>query len=304
MLLAPKLSKATEQLIYLQKRIRLTKDEEIFLYNGEQGFNGEKSFAAFIEKSLGKDCSIFYDVLLEYQNTYFQIDALLIQAESVYIFEIKHFNGDYIYQDHNFYKLKSKKKVKNPFHQLQRTEDLLREFLHSHQLTCTIYSYVIFNHPYFTLYQAPVFPNMILPAQQHRFIQTFHNNSQRFSQHTEKIQNLILTEHLKENPFEYKPVYLPDQLKKGIFCLKCSNEMEQKNNNKMFCTSCANIESTSSAVLRQTIEYSVLFSDQKIQTRAIYQWCDEQIPMKAVRRILNKYLKKFSKTKASYFEFR
>ncbi|HLQ96725.1 MAG TPA: nuclease-related domain-containing protein [Pseudogracilibacillus sp.] len=303
MLLAPKLSKATEQLIYLKKRVRLTKDEENFLYNGEQGFKGEKSFAAFIENSLGKDCNILYDVLLEYQNTYFQIDALLIQAESVHIFEIKHFNGDYIYQDQNFYKLKSKKKVKNPFHQLQRTEDLLREYLHSHQLTCTIHSYVVFNHPYFTLYQAPVFPNMILPAQQQRFMQTFQNNSQRFSPQTQKIQNLIQTKHLNETPFEYKPAYSLDQLKKGIFCLKCSQEMKQKNNNKMYCTSCANMESISSVILRQTVEYSVLFSDQKIQTRAIYQWCDEQIPMKAVRRILNKYLKKSSKTKASYFEF-
>lgn len=303
MLVVPQWSKATQQLAYLQRRIRLTKEEEVLLFNGRQGFKGEKAFANLLEANLSRNTSVLYDVLLKYQNTHFQMDALFIQAEKIYLFEIKHFYGDYLYQDQDFYKLKPKRKVKNPFHQLQRTEDSLRDFLQAHQLNCTIHSYVVFNHPAFTLYQAPISPNMILPTQQQRFIQTIQEHIPRLSYQTEKIQNLIQENHLIDNPFEYKPTYSFDQLKRGVLCLACGKNMKCKHQYKMCCISCSSNESIDSAVLRHIMEYSVLFNEKTIRTHTIYQLCGEQISMKTIRRVLNKYLKRYAETKASYYEF-
>src|SRR5699024_2410967 len=104
MVVVPQLSKTTEKLTYLKRRVRLTNEEENVLHNGLHGYLGEKSFATILEANFSGNFSVLYDVLLEYQNSHFQIDALLMQDEHLYLFEIKHFYGDYVYQDDNFYK--------------------------------------------------------------------------------------------------------------------------------------------------------------------------------------------------------
>lgn len=303
MLVAPQLSKTTEKLTYLKRRIRLTKEEETVFHNGIQGYLGEKSFATMLETNFSGNYNVLYDVLLAYQNSHFQIDALLVQGEHLYLFEIKHFYGDYVYQDHNFHKLKPKKKVKNPFYQLQRTEDLLREWLQSHQITCTIHAYVIFNHPLFTLYQSHVLPNMILPSQQQRFIQSLQKNLATPSPETEKIQKVIQRNHLTKNPFAYKPEYTLNQLKQGVFCLRCSNTMKRKTRYNMQCDTCLKQESTESAVLRLAIEWSVLFEEEKITTSGLHHLSGEELSAKTIRRILKQHLCKRSKNKGTYFEF-
>ncbi|HLR53754.1 MAG TPA: nuclease-related domain-containing protein [Pseudogracilibacillus sp.] len=303
MVVVPQLSKTTEKLTYLKRRVRLTNEEENVLHNGLHGYLGEKSFATILEANFSGNFSVLYDVLLEYQNSHFQIDALLMQDEHLYLFEIKHFYGDYVYQDDNFYKLKPKKKIKNPFHQLQRTEDLLREWLQSHQLSCTIHAYVIFNHPSFTLYQAPILPNMILPPQQQRFIQTLSKKYSNPSSKTEKMNQVIQRNHLTNNPFAYKPAYTLNQLKRGIFCLACNNMMKRKTKYKMQCVICLKQESIESAVLRLAVEWNVLFENWKITTSALFHFCAEELPPKTIRRILKQYLHKHSKNRGMYFEF-
>src|SRR5699024_11673776 len=61
-------------------------------------------------------------------------------------------------------------RIRNPLHQLQRAEDLLRETLHDYAFYPHIQSIVVFVNPEFYLYQAPVQSNMIFPPQIKKFL--------------------------------------------------------------------------------------------------------------------------------------
>src|SRR5699024_6134957 len=144
----------------------------------------------------------------------FQIDGLIIQEAQIYLLEMKYFQGDYYYQDDNLYAIKSRKRMKNPFYQNQRCEDLLRDFLLQHKLHYNINSYIIFNHPSFMLYQAPIQSNIIFPTQ-------IDIGLDWGTQKEKVLTQTIYREHIEKNPFEKLPSYHFEGLKKGIFCLKC-----------------------------------------------------------------------------------
>src|SRR5699024_11138599 len=170
---------------------------------------------------LRKEYIVLYGILLEQNGSHFQIVCLIICEAQLYLIEIKHFHGDYYFQDNDLYAVKSRKRMKNPFYQNQRSEDLLHDFLLKHELTYNIHSYVVFNHPSFTLYHAPIQSNMILPTQIHRFIKKLNRQAIRTTEKEKLLVKTIFQEHIEHNPFEKLPVYHYENLKKDIFCLKC-----------------------------------------------------------------------------------
>src|SRR5699024_9976668 len=203
----PRKSRAVQHLQYVRHRTALSKEDETSLYRGLQGFEGEWKFATLLEQKLQKAYIVLHDILLEQGNSHFQMDCLIIHDSAIYLLDIKNFQGDYVYKDNQLYNLHSKKKIKNPFHQIQRCEDLFREFLYTHKLSYTIHSHIIFNHPSFTLYQAPVLPNMILPTQIERFIQKLNDQSVYQTSKEGQLVETIYCEHIANNFFDNIPSY-------------------------------------------------------------------------------------------------
>ena len=87
-------------------------------------------------------------------------------SDTIYVFEVKNFEGDYYYEpatDKIFPKYKDVDIV-NPLFQLMRSETLLSQLLLRSGFKLPIKSFVIFINPEFTLYQSPLdkpiyFPN-------------------------------------------------------------------------------------------------------------------------------------------------
>ncbi|MEH7418934.1 nuclease-related domain-containing protein [Neobacillus drentensis] len=71
------------------------------------------------------------DLLLESNDSKFQIDSLMIRQEPLLLFEVKNYKGDFNYENGRFYSLASNKEIKNPLLQLERCESLLRQLLQS-----------------------------------------------------------------------------------------------------------------------------------------------------------------------------
>jgi len=106
----------------LHTRMNLSDKDKQYLFNLNKGFEGEIMFDSLTEKLLC-ECYIVNDLLLKVNNTAFQIDSLIITAETIYFFEVKNYEGDYYYEADRFYK-KAKSEVSNPLHQLVRSESL------------------------------------------------------------------------------------------------------------------------------------------------------------------------------------
>lgn len=109
----------------LNIRMNLTEKETNNYFNLEKGFIGEQKFDEWLE-TLPDNFLILNDLLLETNNTTFQIDSLVISPDAIYIFEVKNYEGDLIVENENWYTT-SGTEIQNPILQLKRCETLLRE---------------------------------------------------------------------------------------------------------------------------------------------------------------------------------
>ena len=98
-----------------------------------------------------------------FNNTLFQIDSLLIFLKTIYIYEVKNYQGNFYYDSDRLY-TQPKSEINNPLTQLNRTESLLRQLLQSLGFHQSVVASVVFIHPEFTLYQAPLSKPFIYPS--------------------------------------------------------------------------------------------------------------------------------------------
>ena len=137
----------------LNLRYELDLNEKQYLVHLQKGWEGEKMFDYFTENLL-EDCYIINDLLLQINNTTFQMDATIISSEGIHLFEIKNYEGDYYYQNDRMYTM-NHKEISNPLNQIRRNETLFQQLLQKNGWgNKTITSSVVFINPEFTLYQA------------------------------------------------------------------------------------------------------------------------------------------------------
>jgi hypothetical protein len=133
----------------LNVRMKLETKEENYYLNLEKGYEGEQKFDKWTE-NFSDNCLVLNDLLLEYNNTIFQIDSLIISSNTIYLFEVKNYEGDFFIEADRWYSL-SKTEIKNPLHQLQRNESLFRRLLQDLGFNISIEPYPIFVNPEFQL---------------------------------------------------------------------------------------------------------------------------------------------------------
>src|ERR1700748_2242237 len=143
MLMKPHIEPVELKLLrYLSKRKNLSSKEKLHYLNLEKGYEGESKVAAWL-KNLTSESIILYDLLLENNNSLFQIDTLLISQNTIYLFEVKNYEGDFFIKADNWY-TKSGNEIKNPLLQLKRSVSLLRRLLQDYNISFSIEAYVIF----------------------------------------------------------------------------------------------------------------------------------------------------------------
>ncbi|WP_462411090.1 nuclease-related domain-containing protein [Neobacillus sp. Marseille-QA0830] len=133
----------------LNSRMVLPEKERKRYVNLQKGYEGEVMFDARAEE-FTKDRYILNDLLLETNNTSFQIDSTFITQRAISFYEVKNYEGEYLYDpktdrftsqyDHD---------ITNPLHQSGRSEILLRQLLHSKGYKVPIHYYIIFINPEF-----------------------------------------------------------------------------------------------------------------------------------------------------------
>lgn len=153
----------------LNSRMKLTEKEKIHYQNLEKGFEGERQFD-LLTQNLAEERYIINDLLFEVNNSYFQIDSLIISQGVIHLFDIKHFQGEYFIESDKLFSVKTKREYKNPVTQLIRSATLFRQLLQNLNQKYLVEPAVIFNNPEFTLYQAPLNQPIILPTRLNSFM--------------------------------------------------------------------------------------------------------------------------------------
>lgn len=294
----------TELLIWksLNSRTKLSnKDKQQYL-NAEKGYEGELLFDSLVEK-LELGTLQLNDLLLQFNNTVFQIDSLIITSDTIYLFEIKNYEGDYVYESDRFYK-KPQTEIQNPIHQLKRSESLLRQLLQYNGFNINVVGYIIFINPEFTLYQAPLDKPFIFPSQIQRYLENLSKGTTKLTSKHHMIAHKLTSLHLDESPYKRLPVYHYDQIEKGITCMVCDSFSIEVERNACVCQKCDYKESVPNAILRSVNEFNLLFPDRKITTNSIQEWCKIIESQKRIKYTLDNHLKIHHKSRWTYYDLK
>ncbi|MED4203227.1 nuclease-related domain-containing protein [Neobacillus mesonae] len=287
-------------LISLNARMNLSEeDSQHYLYL-EKGYQGELMFDQLTEK-LQCDMYVINDLCLEHKGTTFQIDSIIIAQKTIYPFEIKNYQDDYIFEAGNFRKLNSKNYITNPLEQLNRSKILLRQVLQSLRVDLPIEGYVSFVNPEFTLYNAPVDEPIILPTQLKNFLKKINDTPSKLNGWHKNFADQLVSKHINF-PCNKFPGYKFKDLKKGFLCPVGHSFMIMIGGNKLVCQICGFEESVVSGVLRSVKEIKLLFPHIKITTNLVYEWCGMVLSKKVIRRILMENYKANGYGRWLYFE--
>ncbi|MBS4205502.1 nuclease-related domain-containing protein [Lederbergia citrea] len=301
MFIKPRYESTELQLLrYLSKRMNLTDKEKQYYVNLKKGYEGELSFDMLLE-NLSDEWLILSDLLLEVNNTMFQIDSLLVSRHSIFLFEVKNYEGDYYIDADKWYSVASGNEIKDPLLQLKRSEFLLRRLLQDLNFNFSIEAYLIFISPKFTLYQAPRNLPIIFPTQLHYFMKNLNKKSSKLNEKHSGFAELLVNKHLNDSSFTQVPNYDYEQLRKGVICKCCYSFLISREENKLVCAKCLCKEDIESAILRNVEQLTLLFPDKKVTTNLVHEWCEAIVSKKRVWRILTKNFRKVGQGKFSYY---
>ncbi|WP_058306159.1 nuclease-related domain-containing protein [Gracilibacillus massiliensis] len=293
--------KPYELILYEYLRIRrgLSSDENSKYRKLKKGYEGELLFDAYID-NLSCDYLSLTDLWFSHNNRFFQVDNILLMNNTIYMYEVKNFLGNYYYENEKLF-IEPNQEVDDPLTQLKRSEALLRQLLKNLEFLNHVQAKVVFVNPEFTLLQAPRTSKIVLPSQLNRYFHKLQQAPTRldisFHHLAEKLQSI----RLEKSPYIQYPIYDYNQLKKGIPCRSCHKFFETVEGRTCICHYCGMREALHSAVLRAIEEFAFLFPDQRITTDRVSHWIHLSLPEKRIRYVLNKYYIQKGKNKGAYY---
>ncbi|MEH7224144.1 nuclease-related domain-containing protein [Bacillus sp. JJ1566] len=285
----------------VRARSKVSEKTENKIVSLEKGFIGEKMFDQRMT-NLSLDCLTINDLLLETNNTHYQIDSLLITQPKIHIFEVKNYEGDYLL-DGDSLRLLSGKEIKNPLNQLSRSVSLFRQFLQQQRMNFTVEGHLVFINPEFYLYNASPELPIIFPTQLERFIKQLNTQSSNLIGKHHTLANKLLASHIKYSPYTLLPEYSFDGLEKGVMCARCEciDMSDTGRTTTIICKNCGFVEDKEVAILRSIEEFILLFPDMKVTSGTIFEWCKIIRSKALILRILQKYYQPCSSKKGTYY---
>lgn len=286
---------------YLNNRITLTPEYQAKYYKLKKGFEGEKRFCTLLDQNLTGDYLILNNLVYKVNGSKLQIDNALIYQANLHSFEVKNFEGDYYIEKEKWYSGNGSE-IKDPIIQLKRSGSLFRRLLSDSKFNVPLSTDLVFVHPEFMLYQAPLNLPMVLPGQLNRFFKKLDQKigASRLSPRDYQLSEKLLSLQIEEDAYDDLPPYRFDSSKKGATCEKCDSFEVSVSGNTLICSKCDHHEPVSSAVLRCVKEVSLLFPGRKITTNDIVEWCGV-VSKKGIWRILKQNYELVYHGNASYF---
>lgn len=284
----------------LQCRMEFTEKEKQRHFKLRKGYEGEVKYDEWMESLLIEHLTL-NDLLLEMNDTTFQIDSSVIVQDALLHFEVKNSDGDYYYEDELLKKMNGTE-IKDPLLQLERSTSLLRQLLNSLGFYLEIKSYIVFINPEFTLYQAPKNAPIILPSQLNRFMKKLNKKHSTLNNMHKKLAEKLLALHKVDNPYQRLPTYTYEQLTKGVICVKCHQFIEKIIKKEFMCSYCGTHEKVETAVIRSIGEIQLLFPEKKITTTEVYDWCNGVLSRKTIRHVLKNHFNVVGTKRHQYFK--
>lgn len=285
----------------LDKRMTLSSAEKQHLYAMSKGYDGEVLFDSMIEKYIDTDVLILNDLSLISGTTPFQIDSVVLTSDTLYLYEVKNFEGKYTNRSGQFHSGSGQELI-NPVNQLSRTATLLSKMLKKWKLTIPVQTAVVFVNPTFVLYEAEEHHPFIFPSQIATHFTAVNQQKGPLSTKHHSIAQKLMEETQKELPYRRQlPYYDFNELKKGLPCSRCGSFDLKHTTKKSRCQVCDTVTSVNELVLAQVKAFKILFPDRLVTSNNIYDWCNSMLPKRRITAILNTAYKRKGHSKATHY---
>ncbi|WP_051302396.1 nuclease-related domain-containing protein [Salibacterium aidingense] len=205
--------------------------------NLEKGLEGETYYDEWLKTLPEEKTIILCDLLFETNHTHFQIDTLLLTPDTLYLFEVKNYEGDDYRDGDEWYKMAGDE-IKNPLLQLKKSESMLRQLFQEHRLHFPMKPYLVFPHPNFFLYYATPDLPIIFASQIKRYLSKWQSRNRPLSKTQRQLAERLKTLVIESSPYTLLPSYTFEQLQKGIFCPTCSSLLQLQDKTLM-CQKCS-----------------------------------------------------------------
>jgi Zn finger protein HypA/HybF involved in hydrogenase expression len=194
-----------------------------------------------------------------------QIDSLLISKNRIFTFEIKNYNQDLIYGDTDWQFLNGDI-FRTPMAQISRQNHELKVMLKDSPQYVDVFSCIVFINLNQTIYNLPSGKNILVRSNLSKFLQR--NIGENNYNYEELVKHL---ESRKVHTSMYDSYAKIDfnELKPGVYCPKCYQELFRENKNRYVCKKCEKSFDILTMTKRLIEEMKILNPEWPINTRII-----------------------------------
>lgn len=287
------------------RRIKSTKSMEQTHYRERMGIQGEQILIDTLKRDLKVEPIIMYDYRFEVNGKERQIDCLLIFQYECVLIEVKHYKGEYVYNNEVMYFRDGSTKLETqPFMQVESTCKLLTELFKEEDIHMRIKEKVVFTNSEFYMFGDHRGLPVVYPATMKSFLEELNHMHCQISEHHEFIFQKLIARKRQKSKYEVPIECAFSEFHKGITCESCSGWMKVVGRKHFKCTHCHYTESWERGVMRSVHHFVVAFPEDKITVSIITEWIDGIIHKNTVQRILSKNCILIGKSVGSYYQLK
>lgn len=286
----------------LHNRVELLPKDDSYYSSLKSGYEGEKIFDRKIMGAINNEAVYISDLLLNINGKSAQIDAILITASCLYVFEVKNYYGEYKFSGVEFANLNGYVIV-SPLDQLNRSLTILTQLLKQWNVQIPVDGKVVCINPSFTLFTEDPPENIILPTQLDTFLKKMNSQSKPMTSSSRILGKRLLTMNQQEVPFQKQlPPYEYVQLRKGVKCPQCNNFNVVLTQRSCRCLTCKKQIGIQLAILYAIDEYKLLYPRKKMTTRDLFYWMGGEVSKYKISNTLETHYKKVGRSKDRHYE--
>ncbi|GEK90078.1 Nuclease-related domain-containing protein [Alkalibacterium putridalgicola] len=294
-------SKLLIGLNYLDKRTKLNDVDKRYLISLEKGFEGEERFDALVKTHLNGEALVVNDLLIESKGNTFQIDAVIITYDTIYLYEIKNYNGDFQMNSGQL-SYTNGQEITNPLIQLKRTKELLRQLLKDWGTPCRIEAHIVFINESFTLYNANLEDPIIFPTQIKEHFSGINAKCRSMTKQASHLANKLVDRHKTDSVFQKQlPSYRFDELRTGASC-PCGSFDILLTQRSCYCKTCYKQVSIEELILESVKELKYLFPEEKLTTALVNEFCGQDVYYRKIRSVLQENFIAKGTTQGTFYE--
>lgn len=271
----------------LGKRKQLNEEQRRALQRSQKGFVGERQMDKLVETFLPEITAIIDDITLKYQSTVVQIDKILLVGTTVYIIDMKFYQGDYILQ-YNSWQRNGKKLPTNILEQLRRAVRVVENIFKENQIDLKVKGVLAFLNPESNIYVEDTVPEKILAVNELPL--WLLELKKYFSDERYLHWQSVLFQYQIDGYRTKRQLTLEEEkhLQKGICCPRCHQFNTRQNKHTVVC-SCGYEEVKATAYVRTITEYGVLFHDRYLSLKELKAFFGKDLQEIYLKYILKTY---------------